>query len=75
MKLSAVMVCLFSQMGCLEIGGVKHPVYNGQNLIGRDTSCSVSLTSKVGLDYLVHFAYCVLTSIDFIYHRIWDWWK
>lgn len=54
-------VCLCFQLGYLEIGGVKHMVFSGKNLIGRDASCcSVSVSSKVRLDYTVNIACHVL---------------
>jgi hypothetical protein len=59
-------ICLFSQLGFLEIAGVKHAVYNGENLIGRDASCcSVSVSSKVGLDYRIHVTLYMFTHIPF----------
>jgi hypothetical protein len=40
------------QLGCLEVGGVKHMVYSGKNLIGRDASCcSVPANSKTVTGY------------------------
>jgi hypothetical protein len=76
MKSAAIKVRFFSQLGCLEIVGVKHAVYNGENLIGRDTSCcSISVSSKVGLNYSIYFAENTLTHFSFIYHRVWVCWN
>lgn len=67
--LSAVNVCFCFQLGYLQIGGVKHMVYSGKNLIGRDASCcSVSVSSKVRLDFTVNIACHVLI------HQLWYYW-
>ena len=53
-------------------------VFNGKNLIGRDASCcSVSVSSKVRLDYTVHtavmylFTSCGFAEVLVIYHTEW----
>ncbi|XP_023712511.1 uncharacterized protein LOC111867156 isoform X2 [Cryptotermes secundus] len=56
------------QLGCLEIAGVKHSLYNGENLIGRDASCcSVSVSSKA-----LSKEHAVIEIIDEDNHLIYD---
>jgi hypothetical protein len=47
---------------------VKHALYNGENRIGRDASCcSVSVCSKVGLDYNIYVTFYMYTHIRFCF--------
>ncbi|XP_069694916.1 uro-adherence factor A-like [Periplaneta americana] len=56
------------QVGCLEIKGVKHAIYNGENRIGREGSCcAISVCSKA-----LSKEHAVIEVLDPDSHLIYD---